>query len=994
MKTRPFSIIGGLTLLGGLLLPVTASSQIPTIAGINPLRVPDTASVTVTFTGTNFVQGLDVRLVRTNLDDIVGHDVVVANASQVTAVFDVEAKPIGMWDVVLTNPGGAHARSHGFTVLTVPRPVSIEPARAPDSGPVAVTIQGARLAGELPTPRLRRSGEADVLGSSVTGTTENTTLFASFELLDRAPGWWDLVLQSPDGMEGVLPHAFEILAAPHVTRIEPDRGENVGPVDVKIVGRGFRDGATALLARYGDPDVIGTALTVEPGGESLGVRFDIAGLRPGFLDVVVRNDDGLDGAKLGGFEIKGAAIVYVVPNHGADGEVVPARITGSGFVSGATATIVCAGQPPIAGGASSVSHDGRTITTSFDLTGHAPQLCDLVVTNPNGSTSTLVRSFFIESSASASPSGLDLTWNACNRSSFPGADDITFDCTTPDHAVLYANFQPAHALPGFMTIDAWLDVRTSGSSLPAFWHLEQDGCNARGLTVYDDKPADKCPDADVASPWGPNGAAADPFITAYGVGFGGANRARLLVTVTRASIDPTTLIGGQNYFAFRLELSPEAAETCDGCSTPAEIGWSSATLYGVLSNQFPVEITGAGLRSNIVTLNGGPRTVAVAAVKPSRVAPIEHATLIIDGRNFLSGATAKLRRTGAADIVARSVAIAPDGRSVTADFDLATATSGLWDVVVTNLDLHLGTLPVGLEISADGPHVKISCPNGGERLVIGAPTTLEWNAVDADGVTGVDIELSRSGIGGPYERIVSGAPNAGSLPWNATGPPSANCWFRFIARDANGNTGEDVSDGRTTIVDRSTATQLARFDASWVDDGVEIRWQFAGAADLARVVLERSTAAVGPWFAVDPALRLLGEVSVVVDHAAASNTTQLYRLVATETSGETTVFGPIVVDPRATDPSLTSGITSVSPNPMSNTLQIGFAVAKRGAVRLSVLDVQGREVAVLIRGEQQAGRYQAVWDGRTTRGEAPEGVYFVRFALAGRVATRRVALAR
>ena len=59
---------------------------------------------------------------------------------------------------------------------------------------------------------------------------------------------------------------------------------------------------------------------------------------------------------------------------------------------------------------------------------------------------------------------------------------------------------------------------------------------------------------------------------------------------------------------------------------------------------------------------------------------------------------------------------------------------------------------------------------------------------------------------------------------------------------------------------------------------------------------------------------------------------------------------------------------------MSNTPRSASAAAKRGAVRLSVLDVQGREVAVLIRGEQQAGRYQAVWDGRTTRGEAPEGV--------------------
>ena len=72
-------------------------------------------------------------------------------------------------------------------------------------------------------------------------------------------------------------------------------------------------------------------------------------------------------------------------------------------------------------------------------------------------------------------------------------------------------------------------------------------------------------------------------------GFGGANHARLLITVARSASDPVTLTGGQNYYAFHLDLADDLAATCTGCATPAEIQWSSATLYGVSSSPVAVE---------------------------------------------------------------------------------------------------------------------------------------------------------------------------------------------------------------------------------------------------------------------------------------------------------------------------------------------------------------------------------------------------------------------
>ena len=78
------------------------------------------------------------------------------------------------------------------------------------------------------------------------------------------------------------------------------------------------------------------------------------------------------------------------------------------------------------------------------------------------------------------------------------------------------------------------------------------------------------------------------------------------------------------------------------------------------------------------------------------------------------------------------------------------------------------------------------------------------------------------------------------------------------------------------------------------------------------------------------------------------------------------------------------------PNPFNPMTQIPFEVATKGRVRLSVFDVLGREVAVLVDGEMEPGRHTAAWDasGRST------GVYFATYNAGGRVFTAKMALVR
>ena len=105
------------------------------------------------------------------------------------------------------------------------------------------------------------------------------------------------------------------------------------------------------------------------------------------------------------------------------------------------------------------------------------------------------------------------------------------------------------------------------------------------------------------------------------------------------------------------------------------------------------------------------------------------------------------------------------------------------------------------------------------------------------------------------------------------------------------------------------------------------------------------------------------------------------------------MFGPL----KATAGSVVwrSDLSAVRPNPGNGNFTFDFAVPRESNVRLSVLDVQGREVALLYSGSRGAGLWQAVWSGETSSGvKAAPGMYFVRYQAPDKVHFSRVVLAR
>lgn len=84
---------------------------------------------------------------------------------------------------------------------------------------------------------------------------------------------------------------------------------------------------------------------------------------------------------------------------------------------------------------------------------------------------------------------------------------------------------------------------------------------------------------------------------------------------------------------------------------------------------------------------------------------------------------------------------------------------------------------------------------------------------------------------------------------------------------------------------------------------------------------------------------------------------------------------------------VTSFALSTAPNPARDHCRIGFALPRAGRVRITVHDVQGREVARIAEGDFAAGRYERTWAGRD--GIVASGIYFVSLDVDGRQTLRR-----
>jgi photosystem II stability/assembly factor-like uncharacterized protein len=81
------------------------------------------------------------------------------------------------------------------------------------------------------------------------------------------------------------------------------------------------------------------------------------------------------------------------------------------------------------------------------------------------------------------------------------------------------------------------------------------------------------------------------------------------------------------------------------------------------------------------------------------------------------------------------------------------------------------------------------------------------------------------------------------------------------------------------------------------------------------------------------------------------------------------------------------------PNPFNGSTIIGFRIARMEFVKLSVYDLTGKLVKVLVSGPRSANSHQVVWDGANESGQPlPSGVYVYRLVAGSFVESKKLTL--
>jgi flagellar hook assembly protein FlgD len=127
----------------------------------------------------------------------------------------------------------------------------------------------------------------------------------------------------------------------------------------------------------------------------------------------------------------------------------------------------------------------------------------------------------------------------------------------------------------------------------------------------------------------------------------------------------------------------------------------------------------------------------------------------------------------------------------------------------------------------------------------------------------------------------------------------------------------------------------------------------------------------------------------------------IYHVVADFDDGAGACGGDVIISADPSVASLPTGavnallLFSARPNPFNPRTTIRFDLPVAGQAQLSIYDLAGRLVRVLVEGEIPAGSHEAVWDGRDTSGRsAPSGSYLARLVAGGKVEGVRLSLVR
>jgi hypothetical protein len=257
----------------------------------------------------------------------------------------------------------------------------------------------------------------------------------------------------------------------------------------------------------------------------------------------------------------------------------------------------------------------------------------------------------------------------------------------------------------------------------------------------------------------------------------------------------------------------------------------------------------------------------------------------------------------------------------------------------------------------------------------------------------------------PFQVIGSTNVASGShatMTWSGLAPNTQYEWY-VVASDGGATTtgpvwrfttGADVTPPAVQVIFPDGTETLA------IGQTATLQWQATDNVSVSSVDLLLSRAgASGTFESVAAGVANTGSYGWIVTDPTTTNA--FLKVVAHDLSGNN---GEDLSDVGF---KITDGIVGVgpepvrevelgvpTPNPVVSRTHIGFGLPREAAISLTLLDIQGRQVASITHGVFAAGRHDVTWNGRSAQGSVPGGLYFLRLQAAGVLRTRKLLLMR
>ena len=213
---------------------------------------------------------------------------------------------------------------------------------------------------------------------------------------------------------------------------------------------------------------------------------------------------------------------------------------------------------------------------------------------------------------------------------------------------------------------------------------------------------------------------------------------------------------------------------------------------------------------------------------------------------------------------------------------------------------------------------------------------------------------------------------------------------QVLANHSSG--GESWSSTVPFVVD-CTPTILQRMSASSNPDGtVSITWEAERTSDDSEFILSGSRDEIEWTVSFEEVQRNIFE-AVDRSEILLQGGEYSYSLFLREGEEPPLLLGEesLQLDPTA----LASQLLGVFPNPSNPRTTIVFQLNRRQRVRVSIHDLEGRQILVLEDTEFERGRNELTWDGQDSHGRSTSsGIYFVHMEAAGFHDSRKIVLLR